>query len=206
MKSLDTGERILKESGNMFFQHGIRTITMDDIATSLGISKKTIYLYYHDKSQLVKSFTESELKHQEKDMQTIQKTSTDPVEEILNMMTYLENFFNRVNPAVFYDLQKYHPQSWNSFKIFKEKCIIGFVEDNLRRGIQQELYRRDLKTKVLARLRIEEVEMGFNTVVFPQDKFNLTEVQITLIDHFLHGIVTMKGFKLIEKHKKIHKK
>jgi hypothetical protein len=139
-------------------------------------------------------------------MQTIQKSSTDPVEEILNMMTHLENFFNRVNPAVFYDLQKYHPQSWNSFKIFKEKCIIGFVEDNLKRGIQQELYRRELKTKVLARLRIEEVEMGLNAGVFPHDKFNLTEVQITLIDHFLHGIVTMKGFKLIEKYKKSHKK
>jgi len=190
----------------MFFQHGIRTITMDDIATSLGISKKTIYQYYHDKSQLVKSFTETELKLQERDMQEIQKNSTDPVEEFLNIMTYLENFFNRVNPAVFYDLQKYHPQSWNSFKVFKEKYVIGFVEDNLKRGIQQELYRRDLKTKILARLRIEQVEMGFNATVFPQDKFNLTDVQLTLIDHFLHGIVTIKGYKLIEKYKKETKK
>ncbi len=206
MKTLNTGERILKETGVMFFQHGIRTITMDDIATSLGISKKTIYLYYHDKSQLVKSFTEAELKAQEKDMQEIQKKSNDPVEEFINMMIYLENFFNRVNPAVFYDLQKYHPQSWNAFKIFKEKYVIGFVEDNLRRGIQQELYRRDLKTKILARLRIEQVEMGFNATVFPQDKFNMTEVQMTMIDHFLHGIVTIKGYKLIEKYKRIPKK
>jgi AcrR family transcriptional regulator len=202
MKTLDTGERILKETGVMFFQHGIRTITMDDIAASLGISKKTIYLYYHDKSQLVKSFTDAELKSQERDMQDIQKKSHDPVEEIINIMTYLENFFNRVNPAVFYDLQKYHPLSWNSFKTFKEKYVIGFVEDNLKRGIQQELYRRNLKTNILARLRIEQVEMGFNTDVFPQDKFNMTEVQLTLIDHFLHGIVTIKGYKLIEKYKK----
>ena len=205
MKSIETEERILKETGVMFFRHGIRTITMDDIASTLGISKKTIYRYYPDKGQLVKSFTDSELRLQEKDMYDIQKSSKNAIEEILQMMTHLENFFNRVNPAVFYDLQKYHPLAWNSFKLFKEKCVIGFVEDNLKQGILQELYRKELKTKILARLRIEEVEMGFNSVVFPPDKFRISDVQLTLIDHFLHGIVTLKGFKLIEKYKKIQK-
>ena len=203
MKNITIEQRILKETGVMFFRHGIRTITMDDIASTLGISKKTIYQYYNDKSQLVKSFTDTELRLQEKDMHDIQKLSVDAVEEILQMMAHLERFFNRANPAVFYDLQKYHPQSWNSFKLFKEKCIIGFVEDNLKRGIHQNLYRKELKTKILARLRIEEVEMGFNSAIFPPDKFKIAEVQLTLIDHFLHGIVTLKGYKLIEKYKKV---
>ena len=133
------------------------------------------------------------------------KKSGDAIEEIIHIMSHLENFFNRVNPAVFYDLQKYHPFSWNSFKEFKEKCLIGFVEENLRSGIHQSLYRRELKIKVLARLRIEEVEMGFNPGVFSPDKFSISEVQLALIDHFLHGIVTLKGYRLIEKYKKIFK-
>jgi TetR/AcrR family transcriptional regulator, cholesterol catabolism regulator len=202
MKSSTIQERILQETGAMFFRHGIRTITMDDIAAKLGISKKTIYQFYSDKGELVKSFTDLQLRAQEKDMETIQNQSKDAIDEMLNLMTHLENFFNRVNPAVFYDLQKYHPQSWNAFKLFKEKCVIGFIEDNLKRGIQQELYRKDLKIKILARLRIEEVEMGFHPSVFPPDNFKITDVQLTLIDHFVHGIVTIKGFKLIEKYRK----
>lgn len=206
MKNSEIEERILKETGAMFFRHGIRTITMDDIAAKLGISKKTIYRHYNDKGALVKSFTDLELKIQEKDMAEIQKESKDAINEMLNLMSHLENFFNKVNPAVFYDLQKYHPDSWNSFKIFKEKCVIGFVEDNLKRGIQQELYRKNLKIKIIARLRIEEVEMGFHPSVFPPEIFNIADVQLALIDHFLYGIVTLKGFKLIEKYRKITKK
>lgn len=187
----------------MFFRHGIRTITMDDIATNLGISKKTIYLYYRDKGELVKSFTEGELKLQEKDMYLIRQQSNDPLEEMLLMMDHVGKFFHRVNPAVFYDLQKYHPTSWDSFKAFKEKVMVGFIEDNLKRGILGGLYRKELKVKVLARLRIEEVEMAFNPLTFTPDKFKLPEVHLSLIDHFLHGIVTLKGFKLIDKYKKL---
>ena len=186
----------------MFFRHGIKMITMDDIATSLKISKKTIYNYYRDKAQLVQSFTDLEIQNQEAEMNDISAKSNDAINEIMNVMTHLSNFFKRVNPAVFYDLQKYHPQSWNSFRKFKEKALIGFVENNLRNGIHQNLYRRELKVKILARLRIEEVEMGFNPVVFPQDRFSISEVQLALIDHYLHGIVTLKGYKLIEKYKR----
>jgi AcrR family transcriptional regulator len=202
MKNPLTEERILKETGKMFFKHGIRTITMDDIAASLGISKKTIYLHYQDKSELVKSFTEAELSMQEKSMNEIKRQSIDSVDEILKLMNYLGNFFSRVSPAVFYDLQKYHPQAWSLFKDFKEKHIIGFVEENLKKGIHQELYRKDLKIKILAKLRIEQVEMGMNPAIFPPDKFRISDVQLTLLDHFLYGIVTLKGFKLIEKYRK----
>ena len=111
--------------------------------------------------------------------------------------------FGRINPSVFYDLQKFHPAAWKHFRVFKEEKMQVFIEENLRRGIRQELYRKDLRVKVLAKLRIEEVEMGFNTAVFPSSKFNFTEVQVALLDHFLHGIVTLKGHKLINKYKEV---
>jgi AcrR family transcriptional regulator len=174
---------------------------MDDLASKLGISKKTIYLFFRNKEELVRTFTEAELREMENDMFDIRKSSGDSVSEILQLMTYLGNFFNKVNPSVFYDLQKYHPESWNAFTLFREKCLINFVEDNLKKGIQQNFYRKELKIKILARLRIEEIEMGFNPGIYPHDKFKLTDVQLTLLDHFLHGIVTMKGYRLIEKYK-----
>lgn len=201
MKNYPTEKRILEVSGNMFFKHGIRSITMDDIASTLGISKKTIYIYYKDKKSLVKSFTIRELKQHEKEMLKIRKGSHDSIDEMIQLMNHLGNFFSRVNPSVFYDLQKYHPESWLSFRQFKNKIVIYFVEENLRKGISNNLYRKDINVKTLAKLRIEEVEMGVNPSIFPPEDFRINDVQISLIDHFIYGIVTPKGYKLIEKYK-----
>ncbi len=195
-------ERIIQGAGELFFRNGIRTVTMDDIASKLGISKKTIYNYFEDKNILVQSLTESILKDEHHHMLTFRDKSKNPVEEILMVMDHLSSFFQRKNPALFYDLQKYHPNAWHSFKSFKDQAMIGFVEENLKAGIKEELYRSNINIKVLSKLRIEQVEWGMNPLLFPSSEFNLKKVQLELLDHFLHGIVSMKGFKLIEKYKK----
>lgn len=198
---MTTEERILIEAGELFFRHGIRTITMDDIATKLGMSKKTIYQYYKDKNLLVQSLTDRILREHAEVMHEFRKRTENPILEILLVMEHTAGFFQKINPTLFYDLKKYHPHAWYSFKIFKEKEMIGFIEENLRRGIEKELYRKEINVKILARLRIEQVEWGFNTRIFEADKFSITELQLNMLDHFLHGIVSQKGFKQIEKHK-----
>jgi TetR/AcrR family transcriptional regulator, cholesterol catabolism regulator len=193
--------RIVIEAGELFFRHGIRTITMDDIANALGMSKKTIYQYYKDKNLLVQSLTDRILHEQVTVMNDIRKRTENPIVEILLVLEHITGFFSKINPNLFYDLQKYHPHAWYSFKLFKEKELIGFIEENLKRGIADELYRKEINVKILARLRIEQVEWGFNTKVFHAEKFSITDVQVNLLDHFLHGIVSLKGYKQIEKHK-----
>ena len=77
---------------------------------------------------------------------------------------------------------------------------MGFVEDNLRKGVKLELYRKEIKIKIIARLRIEMIYLGFDTDVFPINQYNHAQVQVALLDHFLHGIVTLKGNKMISKY------
>ncbi|MFM7727612.1 MAG: hypothetical protein ACKO7B_12980, partial [Flavobacteriales bacterium] len=72
-----------------------------------------------------------------------------------------------------------------------------------RRGIRSGLYRKDIDVKILARLRLEEVEMGYNPKTYPPSRFNIPDVQLALLDHFLHGIVTIKGHRLINRYKHI---
>ena len=137
-------------------------------------------------------------------MLEIRNKSRDSIDEMIRLMNHLGNFFTRVNPSVFYDLQKFHPESWQSFRQFKDKIVINFVEENLKKGISNNLFRKDIHIKTLARLRIEEVEMGVNPSIFPPEDFRINDVQISLIDHFIYGIVTPKGYKLIEKYKNQH--
>src|ERR1700753_3107574 len=108
-----------------------------------------------------------------------------------------------MNPNLFYDLQKYHPKVWKLFKRFKEDCIENMVEESIRKGIEQGLVRSDINTKIIARLRMEEVEMAFDAETFPPEKFKIIDIQLSLLDHFLHGICTLKGHKLINKHKQL---
>jgi AcrR family transcriptional regulator len=200
---MEPKERILRGAEELFFKYGIKSITMDDIAKHLAISKKTIYQYFSDKNELVEVLMSVNLKKDECEFKQIQQDSDNMVVEVFNMMKHMGVMFSKVNPNIFYDLQKYHPNAWKQFKTFKQETMAKMVESSLERGIREGLVRPDLDAKILSRLRIEQVEMGFNSEVFPPDKFKLVEVQIAMIDHFLYGICTLKGHKLINKYKQV---
>ncbi len=200
MKLTSTEDRILNGARELFFKQGIRTITMDDIAEHLAISKKTIYTHYKDKDLIVKSMFHILIEQENERMHQIRKASENPIDEIMRLMEHLGSFISQFNPAVFYDLQKFYPLVWAEFRVFREKEVMSFVEENLRKGIKLELYRKEIKVKIIARLRIEMINLGFDTDVFPINQYNHAEVQVALLDHFLHGIVTLKGNKMISKY------
>ncbi|MDF2437613.1 MAG: hypothetical protein K0Q95_1989 [Bacteroidota bacterium] len=201
---METKERILRGAEELFFRYGIKSVTMDDIAKHLAISKKTIYQFFEDKNEMVETLMSSSLKKDECEFKQIQDESENVIVEVFNMMKHMSNMFSKINPNIFYDLQKYHPNAWKQFKKFKEECMAKMVEDSIDRGIREGLVRSDINAKVLSRIRVEQVEMGFNSEVFPPDKFKMLDVQIAMIDHWLHGICTLKGHKLINKHKELN--
>ena len=77
------------------------------------------------------------------------------------------------------------------------------IVTNLEKGIKVGLYRNNIDLKILAKFRIEQVEMAMDHNIFPLDIFNLTKVQVELLDHFLRGICTLKGHKLMNKYQQI---
>jgi TetR/AcrR family transcriptional regulator, cholesterol catabolism regulator len=200
---METKDRILQGAEELFFKYGIKSVTMDDVAKHLAISKKTIYQFFADKNELVETLMTVKLKEDEYEFKKIQATSENVISEVFNMMKHMGAMFSKINPTIFYDLQKYHPSAWQQFKVFKLECMAKMMEESIERGVKEKLVRADLNAKILARLRIEEVEMGLNSDIFPPDKFKMLEVQITMIDHFLHGICTLKGHKMINKYKQI---
>jgi TetR/AcrR family transcriptional regulator, cholesterol catabolism regulator len=200
---METKERILEAAHQLYFKFGIKSVTMDDIARHLGMSKKTIYQFYRDKDEIVLELSTYTLKLNVQKFEEITRTAKDPIQEILQTMEHMGIMFKTMNPNLFYDLQKYFPKAWQQFRDFKENKIMSMVQDNFKRGIEAGLYRSDLNSKVLARLRLEEVEMAMNPLIFPPLDFDISQVQITLLDHFLFGIVTLKGHKLINKYRQI---
>ena len=201
----DTKERIIKAAQELFFSYGIRSITMDDIARHLSISKKTLYRFFEDKDQIVLTLTQLDLKENERLMKDIASRSKDAIDEILQAMECVTEQLSKFHPSVIYDLQRFHPKSWNELRKFTEEHSLSSVMLNLKRGIRQGLYRSDINIPILSRLRIEQISLAMNPVVYPPGQFDLKKVEIELLKHFLFGILTIKGLKLLEQYESIHK-
>lgn len=194
-------ERIINGALDLFLQAGIKSVTMDDIARHLGMSKKTIYHFFGDKNELVVELVKSRLKEDERQINEIIEKSANVIEEMIGMMKCSEDIFSRINPIVFHDLQKYHPQAWQEFQNFKAGVIISKLVELLNKGMEQGFIRDDIDVKILATMRVNQVEMGFNTAIFPVNQFNSWKVQLQLLEHFNYGICTIKGHELLDKYK-----
>lgn len=202
---METKDRVLQGAEELFFKYGIKSVTMDDIAKHLSISKKTIYQFYSDKNEIVDTLMKLKLEEDKLSIQQIHLESENVITEVFGLMKHMSQMFSKLNPNVFYDLQKYHPQAWKLFNEFKEECMETMVENAIKKGAKEGLVRADINTKIIARLRMEEIQLGFNANVFPPDKYKIVDVQLELLDHFLHGICTLKGHKLINKYKHVTK-
>jgi AcrR family transcriptional regulator len=200
---MDAKKNILREADNLFCQYGIRSVTMDDIAKHLGISKKTIYLHFKDKNELVETLMANLMEDQQCLLNNNVKSATDVIEEIFFSVTHIQSLLSKMNPSLFYDLQKYHPTAWAMFKDFRDKYLFDCIQANLKNGIKQGLYREEINVSILSRMRVEQIDTIFSLLTFPAKQFKLSEVMMEITEHFLFGICTLKGQKLINKYKQI---
>jgi AcrR family transcriptional regulator len=102
-------EKILRGAQELVFRYGIKSITMDDIAKHLGMSKKTIYQHYADKDELILRLVEFLLSHNTDQMECIVEQSKDPIHEIIETMKMMASTFAKMNPILFHDMMKYYP-------------------------------------------------------------------------------------------------
>jgi AcrR family transcriptional regulator len=195
-------QQILKGAEELFFRYGLKSITMDDIAKYLGMSKRTIYENYPTKDSIVSALL---MAHREKTMNDIEsnrKTSKNAIEEIIMTMHQMKDMSDMMNPRLLFELKKFHPKVWQEFQDFKHKVIMQCVADNMKHGIKQGIYRKNIDVPALSRLRVEQIEMAWNPEIFPPAQHDITKTQLVFLDHFLHGIANIKGHQLIEKYKK----
>ncbi|HAI74913.1 MAG TPA: TetR/AcrR family transcriptional regulator [Microscillaceae bacterium] len=193
--------KILETAKEMFMRFGTRSITMEDIARELVMSKKTLYQYFKDKDEMVLLVTAQELEQDKAEIQAIQEASVDAIDEILRISQTVAESFKNMNPTLLHDIKKYHTAAWQAFIDYKNQFIRRSIIDNLTRGIDEGYYRADLNIDLLAIMRLEQVEMGFDVKLFPPDKFTLVDIQLAFLDHFVRGLLTNKGFEKLESYR-----
>lgn len=200
MADIDTGLRIKQKAHELFMQYGLRSVSMDDIATSLGISKKTIYLYYADKDELVDAVVDAEFTKNESICEYDKLHSKNAIEEIFLAMDMVAEMLSSMNPSLVFDMQKYYPKAFQKFHKHKNDYLYNVIKDNIIRGIQEELYRPELRVDTIARFRVECIMIPFNPEFYSKMKYNLAEIEEEFIIHFLFGMASPKGYKMIVKY------
>ena len=198
---MEIRERIKVKADELFMRYGIRSVSMDDIATHLGMSKKTIYQYFADKDELVDAVVEEDIRNMQKDCSFCNDVSRDAVDEIFLTMEQILEQFRNMNPMVLYDLEKFHFASFQKFLRHKNDFLMKIISQNIERGIKEELYRPEVNVDVMSRFRLESMMIPFNISLFPPKKFNLVDVTREIIEHFVYGLATLKGHKQILKYK-----
>jgi len=197
---MDPRERIQLKSTELFMRLGIRSVSMDDIAAHLGMSKKTIYQYFSDKDELVDAVMDADIQNMQCQCDTMLKQSRDAVEEIVLTMDMIQEQFRNLNPIVLHDMQKFHHRAFQKLATHKQHYLLDIIRKNLVRGKAEGLYRAEIDIEVIARYRLESMMLPFNLDLYPPAKYNLSDVTVQIIEHFLFGLATPQGHELIRRY------
>lgn len=188
--------RILETASRMFRTYGIKSVTMFDISRECGVSKKTVYEHFKDKEELVQDGVRFLLNRHEQHLEDFRQHSANAIEELLKEVRYIEQVGNTINPVMLFEMQKYLPDIWKDVEVFRQERLLQAITANLERGMREDLYRKDLKLNIMARMRLLQLDMAFEPSQFPAAQFNMHEVMKEIAIHFILGVTTMKGRKL----------
>jgi AcrR family transcriptional regulator len=198
---MEVKERIQEKSTELFKRYGIKSITMDEIAGQLGISKKTIYQYFADKDELVDAVIVSDLETSRCDFLDCKGKAENAIHENFLIMDHVHEHLREMNPMILYDLQKFHPTAYQKFVAHKNTFMKQEVVDNIQQGIREGLYRPDIRVDIISKFRVDSIYLTFSPDFLNGTDFSLVELQQELAVHFMYGIASLKGHQLISQYR-----
>jgi TetR/AcrR family transcriptional regulator, cholesterol catabolism regulator len=194
--------KILKGAGELFRKFGVRSITMDDLAHHMGISKKTIYLYFKDKNDIVKQAIQAFLKLEKERISAVEKSAKDAIHLMQLQNLSIKESFRDTNNSLLFDLQKYHSSAWKLIEEYRFGFMFETISKGIRWGMVDGLFRDDINVSILALMRLEQATLAHNDQIFPAHSYSLMEIQSQIFEHFIQGLLTDKGRKQFRKYKK----
>lgn len=198
-------DKILEKASEMFLTIGFKSVTMDDIASELGMSKKTIYVHFPNKSKLVENtamYVFNKISH---GIDCICAIKKNPIEEIYDIKNFVRDHLKDEKSSPQYQLQKYYPKVYKTLKNKQYEVMNQCVKENLRRGIELGLYRKNLNLNFISRLYFNNMICLKDEDMFPANDFSsMNELMENYLEYHLRGICTIEGQKKLEQLTKQH--
>lgn len=197
---MDINDRILLSAKALFFKFGLKNVTMDDISRDLGVSKKTLYEKYRNKKEIVETITRRFLENHQHEYANLLSQSKDAIDEVLKVLDSFSILFEKLHPRVVFDMQRYYPECWQIFHDYKHDFILAKIVQNLHRGMDEGLFRPTLEVDIIAKMRLEQVQIAIDPLIFPPERFSMKTIHRESMLVYLYGVSTLKGHQLINRY------
>lgn len=193
-------KEILDRAALVIMRYGIKSVTMDDLARELSISKKTLYAQFGDKRKMIQMLVAAQVEGDKESCNIQLQEAKNAIDEMFRVTSFVSERLKKVNVTFFYDLRMSYPKAFQTMEDYKKGFIQETIIQNLNRGMQEGVYRRDLNPQIVARIYMTNIEMIFGGQEFRDVDLNAYELFLEIFMLHMRGIVNEKGLQLLIEH------
>lgn len=190
-------EQIINKSIELFLTLGFKSVTMDDIANELGMSKKTIYVHFKNKTKLVEAVTFSLFERICEGIDGICNASNNPIEELYDIKMFVMHHLKNEQASPQHQLKKYYPTLYNTIRNKQFEFMQASVEESLKKGVDTLLFRPNIDVDFISRMYFNGMTGIKDQSIFPKEKFNMDYLMENYLEYHLRAIVTEKGLTIL---------
>jgi len=191
-------EKILNTANEMFLTYGFKSVTMDDIAEKLSISKKTIYAFFKTKSKLVEACVMGIFNEVSQGIEQICVVRLNPIKELFKVKDFILNHLKSEKSSPLFQLKKYYPKFFNELQKKQFEIMSACIQDNLNKGIAANLYREKIDVDFISRIYFSGITMIKDIELFPKGAVNMQGLQTDYLEYHLRAIATINGITELE--------
>lgn len=192
---------ITEKSFEQFMRYGVKSVSMDDISKSLGMSKKTLYQHYANKESLVMGVIEQQQKRDAEVFADIQSNSVNAIDEMVQIAEYFLTILRDLGPSFIYDMRKYYPSHWKNVKNFLNVFLKEEIKTNIERGIAEKYYRQNLDPDLVSTLYVASSWAIADDVIVSFKDFNPQELIKQHVMYHLYGLLSSYGHEHLKDYK-----
>ncbi|MDD2278946.1 MAG: TetR/AcrR family transcriptional regulator [Bacteroidales bacterium] len=191
-------ENLVKQVRDLYMRYGVKSITMDDVASHLCISKKTLYQHVKNKDELVEKVIDLEIEDQVKDMECVNTPSINAIEKLLLVSKIVSHKLKNTSHSTEYDLNKYYPHHYQRLLKARRERMYKSIVNNIEIGKQENLYRDDLDGDIIGKLQVSRMEGMLNNEIFTIEEFTSPKFFLEVFVYHIRGIANQKGIDFLE--------
>lgn len=189
---------IVVKVSSIYQKYGIKSVTMDDVARELGVSKKTLYSFVTNKEELVEKFIAYQMHERKRSVNKVFSEGLNAIDELLEVNKHVIEMLKSYNPATEYDLRKYYPHLYSKLRVKRMENMYNAILRNIEKGKAEGLFRAELKSEIIARVHVSRIESGFSSEVFSIEELTSEQFVNEMMIYHIRGIANSKGIELLE--------
>ncbi|GAB4382190.1 MAG: TetR/AcrR family transcriptional regulator [Salibacteraceae bacterium] len=195
----DRKDEIAEKATDIFLSRGVKSPTMDDIASAMRISKKTLYKHFRDKTDLITYALIRIIDAEKQAVQSIFHSHTNAIEAMLKFSQHVTALFGNIKTEIKAELKAHYPSAYALLEDFEYDFMASVIENNIRHGMDEGLYRKNLNPYLIARFFTSKIHYCTDPRLNIANHFTLGQIHSELMRYHLLGIVSQQGLQSMEK-------